>query len=66
MGYNLGPLGEGSNDVRQSVVLALSDTRLQINPIPLASLQQPFVSRPTDVATTKEMRPNEIDNAWMS
>jgi hypothetical protein len=49
--------------MRQRIVLALPNTRLQIDLFPLASLQQPLISRSANIAAAKEMRPNQIDES---
>lgn len=60
---HLASLCERANDVRQRIILALPNTRLQINLFPLTSSQQPLVRRSADIAATKEVRPNEVDES---
>lgn len=54
-------LRESPNNVRQCIVLALPNTRLQIDLLPLSSLQQPFICWPANIAAAKEMRPDQIN-----
>lgn len=60
---HLPPLCKRANNMRQCIILSLSNTRLQIHLVPFTSLQQPLVRRSADIATTEEVRPDEIDDA---
>ena len=56
-------LGKGTENMRNSVELALSNPSPQFNLVPFPSLQQPLISRPAKIAAIEEMWPKDIDRA---